>query len=163
MCSSSLPFFPLAFDSERKGDTLADLERNPNPRYWFQSRRQKLQALFWLVNRNSWLSQTSPKGRGGPVAKKKWQVKGSALSSPTSWAPRSGLAACLSVTKGMSGCGQIQAVGLIDSKSLQEKEFLNLYPASCLSPDLSLLMKVTDILATETGVEVWSLQLSWRD
>ena len=60
----------------------------------------------------------------------------------------------------MSGCGQMQAVGLIDSKSLQEKEFLNLYPASCLSPDLSLLMKVTDILATETGVEVWSLQLS---
>lgn len=54
----------------------------------------------------------------------------------------------------------MQAVGLIDSKSLQEKEFLNLYPASCLSPDLSLLMKVTDILATETGVEVWSLQLS---
>ena len=40
--------------------------------------------------------------------------------------------------------------------------YLNLYPASCLSPDLSLLMKVTDILATETGVEVWSLQLSWR-
>lgn len=68
--------------------------------------------------------------------------------------PQPGLAACLGVTKGMSGCGQMQAVGLIDSKSLQEKEFLNLYPASCLSPDLSLLVKVTDILATEVGVEV---------
>lgn len=48
----------------------------------------------------------------------------------------------------------MQAVGLIDSKSLQEKEFLNLYPASGLSPDLSLLVKVTDILATEVGVDV---------
>ena len=39
--------------------------------------------------------------------------------------PHPRAAACLGVTKGMSGCGQMQAV--IDSKSLQKKEFLNLY------------------------------------